>query len=193
MNYLAKDIVSWLPERELSFEQWEGELLQAIDLHNRLPWILGDMLLYGERMFGEDYAAAIPEGTWASETLRAYLWVSTRIDPSRRVAQLYWTHHRVVAGLKTVEEQDAWLRFALVNNWSTRELKERIEQANGRKTDKPDEQDGTAEQSTRLGGASYARQVEVLRGVLTAYLPEDDVEAVVQEFLMQLEVELWEV
>jgi site-specific DNA-methyltransferase (adenine-specific) len=110
-----------LPEG-LTFDGWQaaGRYLQRA--HRAVQWWVGDWLLYGERRYGEMYAQAIEETTYAYKSLRNAVFVAGRFEVSRRRDNLPFTHHAEVAGLG-VEEADALLDASEAKRWSSRDLR----------------------------------------------------------------------
>lgn len=186
MNEHLDGRINWLPDEELSFEEWATIFAQTWKVHQVMPWILGDILRYGETMFGEDYASVIPE-TAAAESLRVYLWVASKIDPSRRIPELSWTHHRYVAALPP-DEQDSWLKLALLQNWSSADLRDAIAEA--RRMPEPDVDPGSSQGDEAGARPMIGKIPEALRYVLRDYLDSDDVEEIVQRVMLELEGDL---
>ena len=77
---------------KLSYRQWEnlGSSLQAI--HRSILWWAGDWLLWGERAFNEEFSQAIAE--YSKQTLCNAMWVSRRIEFSRRSRKLSGQRHK---------------------------------------------------------------------------------------------------
>lgn len=109
---------------------WEayGEGMQRI--HGSMPFILGDWLNYGERVYGETYMQAVKYTDLRVQTLTNYKWVASRVPISLRKENLTWTHHSLVASLP-LEEQALWLDTASKEDWPTAELRSRIKDALG--------------------------------------------------------------
>jgi hypothetical protein len=106
-----------------SREQYQafGTTLQAI--HRSILWWAGDLLVFGERTFGEEFAQAI--GEYSKQTLCNAMWVSSRIELSRRLETLSWSHHQEVASLEP-RAQDKLLKAAVDNNWNVHELRQAV-------------------------------------------------------------------
>jgi hypothetical protein len=89
---------------DLSYEEWRTTGHALGRLGKAVQWWLGDWLLHGESHFGEAFAQAATETGYSEESLRGFLWVSSRIPPSVRRSTLSWSHHQVVAGQDNAEE-----------------------------------------------------------------------------------------
>jgi hypothetical protein len=103
----------------IPFDSWERLLSFLAHLHDRVPFWLGDAIVYGEACFGEEAAQAIGR---SPETMRGYAWVSERIPASRRRASLSWSAHRAVAALPP-HEADALLDRAEAEGLGARDLR----------------------------------------------------------------------
>src|SRR5262245_14925921 len=66
----------------LSFEEWRTAALTVFAMHESATWALGDAWLYGEQMFGEEYAQAIPDRQYAKQTIANAMWLCRRFPPS---------------------------------------------------------------------------------------------------------------
>ena len=89
-----------------------------------MQWILGDLALQVKTEYGEKnivrYAEEIGMGY---KTLWRYRQVSETFEKSLRSDYLPWFHYRVASATKNPHE---WIRKAIENNWSTRQLQEAI-------------------------------------------------------------------
>ena len=149
---------------DVNFSSWRHTFEQIWRFQSALPWWLGDILSYGEGAYGEDYAAVIPEGTRAAESLRVYKWVAEAIAPEDRVAELSWTHHRLVAGMIPAMQVE-WLKRALEGDWSTQQLKAEIDGVNADEvTDMPDDSphdtEGTEDDKVRAAARLMSELLE---------------------------------
>lgn len=63
-----------------------------------IQWIVGDVLLGGERLYGEAYSQVLDAAGYEHETLKACQWVSHRFGMVRRRTIPSWTHHKEVCG-----------------------------------------------------------------------------------------------
>jgi len=112
-------------DRKLSFDDAvliSESFLSVVQKGVQFWW--GDFLNYAEGIFGEEYAQLVPEVEQG--TLNNWKWVSSKIQPHRRRAELTWSHHEVVSGLDDEAEQDKWLDKAIADKMSKRELKRAI-------------------------------------------------------------------
>lgn len=114
-----------LPPGAVTDDQFDSLLHWAGQLHESSCWILGDLLNYGERVYGETYAQAIKATGLAEQTLINYASVCNRIPRSRRRRGLKFGVHAEVAYM-TVQEQEHWLKTAAANDWGRSRLREEL-------------------------------------------------------------------
>ena len=84
-------------------------------------WNMGDMMIYGEAQFGEEYAQAIG---YKEQTVRNITTVCRQIPKSRRRRPdevRFWKHYECI-GL-TPEQQDALLERAAAENLTKMEIR----------------------------------------------------------------------
>lgn len=84
-----------------------GRLEYAEALTERLPWLLGDAINFGERRYGETYAAVLSETKYRYGTLRVYAWVCRRFPASERRHGVSFSHYRSAAALAYESPQAA--------------------------------------------------------------------------------------
>lgn len=118
--------VGWVPpRRRLAFEDYEA-LLENEMLHQKAsPFILGDILNYGERVYGEKYAQAVDVWMLRYGTLANYAYVCDRIEISRRRENLSFSHHQETAPLENLE-QDALLSLAEKHGWNSKTMRVKV-------------------------------------------------------------------
>jgi DNA methylase len=101
-------------------EQWSECLDYLMHVGRRIHFWIGDLLVYGERRWGEMYVEMIERTGYEIRTLRTLKWVAGQIDVSRRRDDLSFAHHQEAAGLSP-DQQDAILARAALEGW-TREM-----------------------------------------------------------------------
>src|SRR5260370_26687242 len=92
-------------------EQWSECLDHLTHMSRHVHWWIGDLLLYGERRWGEMYDEMIARTGYEVRTLRTLKWVAGQIEPARRRDDLTFAHHQEAAGMPP-EQQDAILARA---------------------------------------------------------------------------------
>jgi N6-adenosine-specific RNA methylase IME4 len=114
---------------DLSFERWEqvGETLGRIGRAHQ--WWIGDWINFGERAYGEKYAQAIEDTGLDYQTTANLAWVAGKVQSSWRQETLSWSHHQEVAKLEPAE-QKRWLKRAVAEGWSSKELRREIKRPN---------------------------------------------------------------
>lgn len=113
---------------DLTFEVWERAGRQLARIVDSSAWWLGDWLVYGKDNYADRYQLGIQAAGLKYQTLRNYAWVSRRFELSRRRGRLSFQHHAEVASLP-FEEQEYWLDHAEEKGWSTRQLRDSIQDA----------------------------------------------------------------
>jgi len=110
---------------EISFDRFEALCRYVGTIHDSSNWWIGDLLVYGERMYGEEVHQAIEATGKSPDMIMRCVVTATRIPPGRRHANLSWSHHREVAYLEP-DDQDKWLEEAEGNGWTRRQMAEHI-------------------------------------------------------------------
>lgn len=120
----------------VSFETWERAGRQLAGIVDSSAWWLGDWLVYGKDNYADRYQRGIRAVGLKYQTLRNYAWVSRRFEIVRRRHRLTFQHHAEVASLPQ-EEQEHWLDQAEKMRWTTKQLRNSIQQTrdSGRKMD----------------------------------------------------------
>lgn len=113
-----------LPEG-VSYEQYEALFGMWGKLHEMTCWVLGDLINYGDKVYGETYAQAAEATGLSEHTLSNYASVCSRIPRSRRRHELKFSVHAEVAYMPPAE-QTKWLKTASENKWKRAELREAL-------------------------------------------------------------------
>jgi hypothetical protein len=111
---------------ELEFSEWESLGEKIAPLGKSIGFIIGDWINYGENRYGKKYDEALRRTGLAYQTLMDFAYVSRKIEISLRNENLDFTHHRVVAKLKTPDEKEHWLNMAEKHNLGIRRLRKSI-------------------------------------------------------------------
>jgi hypothetical protein len=118
--------------RELSIDEWQSLGRRIWQLGSSVQFWGGDLWNDGSYRYGERKAKLMAE-TFAGGpefgTLMNWGRVARAVETSRRREVLRWTHHEIVAALEPVE-QDYWLDVAVKDKLKTRELENKISEAN---------------------------------------------------------------
>jgi hypothetical protein len=121
---------------ELTYDDWASLGSRVAAVSGSCAWWIGDWLVFGRHVYGNRYRAAAEQTGLDYQTLRNYAWVAGRFVPSRRQDKLSFGHHLEVASF-CEDDQDAWLRRALVEGWSRNELRRQVRAARARASDTP--------------------------------------------------------
>jgi DNA methylase len=101
-------------------EQWSECLDYLLRLERNIHFWIGDLLVFGERRWGQMYDEMIERTGYEPRTLRTLKWVASSVDIARRRDGLSFAHHQEAAGLSP-EQQDIVLAQAQNEGW-TREM-----------------------------------------------------------------------
>lgn len=112
----------------LNFDVWEKTGRQLAGIVDSSAWWLGDWLVYGKDHYPDRYERSIRIAGLKYQTLRNYAWVSRRFSLDRRRDTLSFQHHAEVASLP-LDEQEKWLDRAEEKKWSTKLLRDSIQDA----------------------------------------------------------------
>ncbi len=114
-----------LTDPDLSYARFEAICCLLGKMHEAVRFAIGDAIILGEKLFGEDAYQAI-ESLGLSETARReYVRVAERVPRSVRSKHVSWSHHRAVAALP-VPEQRVWLKRAATENLSHAQLRDAL-------------------------------------------------------------------
>lgn len=111
---------------EANYDDWQetGRVLRKLD--ESIQWLLGDWIVMGEAYeYGERVAFAESIG-FNVKTLDDYAYVARHVNFSVRTEKLSFGHHKLVASLATIDDQERWLNAAVENHWSISRLREEI-------------------------------------------------------------------
>lgn len=111
--------------REITYDEYEGLFGMFGQLHEASAWLIGDLLNYGERIYGQTYVQAAHATGLAEGTLVNYASVCSRVPRSRRREALPFSVHAEVAFMSPAE-QDRWLKTAQKNGWRRSQLREAL-------------------------------------------------------------------
>lgn len=105
----------------ISFEAYEALATFLGAVGRSHCWWVGDLINWGEMVFGEEAAQAIEALGLHPGTCVNYAYTCRQIARSRRRAELSFAHHRVVAPLPP-DTQRYWLERAAAEAWTRSDL-----------------------------------------------------------------------
>lgn len=154
-----------LTNPDLTYDDWEniGRCIGFVG--NAWQWWVGDWINFGDKLFGEEAAAAIDDratrydvarrvtGGIPVGTLTNIASICARIAKSRRRPELTIYQHEPVAALEP-DDQTMWLTKAVDEQWSRDDLRAALREAagDGKKTADPP--------PSPPGGISISEQIE---------------------------------
>ena len=111
-----------LPEG-LSKEAWAELFQRVVRAHKQIYWMIGDAMLYGERLYGKDWVEQyVPHGPIYHNFLR-YKRVARRIPPEMRRVELSFLHHDIVCTFTPEVEWEDLLQECVDKDYNTKALK----------------------------------------------------------------------
>lgn len=111
---------------DIPFDQYAKLLERAGAIGDAAKWWIGDLLLFGERRYGHEYAQVLGDARISERQSSRYRYVAERVRPSRRRENLSFSHHEEVAPLEPPQQRTLLAR-AEKEGWSHRELREAIQ------------------------------------------------------------------
>lgn len=114
-----------ITDPDLPFEQYARAVVLAGRFKAATSFWLGDLLNFGDRLYGDKYVEAMEATGLAYDTLSNYASVCRKVAFSRRRENLRFGHHQEVASLEP-HLQTEWLDAAEANGWQTKELREAL-------------------------------------------------------------------
>lgn len=110
---------------DVPYDQYEALAFMFGRVHRQTAWVLGDLLNYGEKAYGEKYAQAEAATGLARSTLENYCSTCNRIPRSRRRKGLAFSIHAEVASLSPAEQTD-WLSKAAKEGWKRGRIRQEL-------------------------------------------------------------------
>lgn len=114
-----------LADEGLTYEKWEALCVMLGHHRSRTSWWIGDLLNFGEGVYGERYSQAMEHFGLDYSTLVQTAYVCRNVARRRRRATLSFGHHRVVAPLDP-DDQEKYLKLALEGRWTRQELSDAV-------------------------------------------------------------------
>lgn len=121
-----------------TYEEWAsiGALLRLLE--QGVQFMIGDWIRVGEATFAEQASQVIDAEHFADESVRNFVWVSSKVPVENRRPDLSWSHHQHVASLPP-PAQKTWLAKAAEGDagtpWPSGRLKSEIKAAAGQETE----------------------------------------------------------
>jgi hypothetical protein len=112
---------------DVTYDQYEALFTMLGDIRDSACWLIGDLINYGEKVYGHTYAQAVHLTGLNEHTLANYAWVCSNIPRSRRrePSKLRFSVHSEVAFLPP-SEQEHWLKLAEKNGWKRARMREAL-------------------------------------------------------------------
>ena len=107
---------------DLPWEQYESLAVMFGQLHRTSSWLIGDLLNFGEKRYGEKYVQAASLTGLSEHTCMNIASVCKYVPYSRRRDELSFSIHAEVA-YKEPHEQVEWLKQASEQRWTRQQLR----------------------------------------------------------------------
>jgi hypothetical protein len=92
-------------------EEWEKAAEQLVYMQKSIPWWVGDMVVFGEATWGDDFWSIVPMDASLS-MLERHAGVARKYPPNQRNAALSYTHHVIALSIKDPIVRRSVLRHA---------------------------------------------------------------------------------
>lgn len=119
-----------ITDPEMEYSQYEALCYFLGRLNRSCSWWVGDLLNYGDEVFGHYVYQAAEATGLAPQTLANRASVCRHIPPNRRRASLPFGVHAEVAYLEPIE-RDRWLDRAELDGWTRAILREEMRATRG--------------------------------------------------------------
>lgn len=113
---------------DISYSSYEALAMMLGRVKRSTSWLIGDLILYGETVYGEKYAQAITLTGLAEQTCANYASICKNIPPSRRRVGISFSLHQEVAYLEP-QQQNEWLDKAEQQEWTKAKLRYELQAA----------------------------------------------------------------
>lgn len=113
-------VVLAVPTR-MTFDDWTARVKNVAMMKRKLPFYIGDLVLYGEQTFGEKASQMLNDFGYTNEQLSNYRWVSKKFPPEER-CDLPWSFHQAAAKLPK-RERDKALSAALAGEMNRADIR----------------------------------------------------------------------
>ena len=122
--------IGWIPpDQVLPYGEWEACFSKVKKVRKAMPWIVGDLMAYGESRYGEDCAQALEAKDYEHGTLSNYKWVCSHWPIEKRRKELSFSHHQeATPDWLSGEERHALMEMAIDKELNSTQFREFIAQ-----------------------------------------------------------------
>lgn len=120
-----------------SIEEWQAAMQFVNHAGGAVMWWFGDLLVHGERSYGDLASQEDGDGKFEKETLYKARYVSEQVPICIRMQTLAWAHHQIVAPLSSSDQKKWLVKAAEGENgkpWSVARLRQETADHRARKT-----------------------------------------------------------
>lgn len=181
-----------------SYDEWQTAFYWLKRIDRAAPWIIGDLLAYGEMAYSEMYAQVFDPDEddednthFKKGTLYQYKFVAKRWPISIRIKELPWSYHQVTASL-SIEQRISLMQHCLENGIKRPELADNVKELNNGKHPNPptrpaDRQFELETENHRLQQRVTELEQAVIMPELGETIPPDDLPTYATRALGDLE------
>lgn len=123
-----------------SFEAWYNLWQNLKERDAAMPWLLGDLMVYGESAYGEKASQVLDDDEeqhhFTPGTLKQYRYVSRAWPQSSRLDAIPWSYHQAVSHLP-MEQRLAVLQHCIEHGTKRAELRQMVRELNGGQSANP--------------------------------------------------------
>ena len=105
-----------------SLEEWEKRAGLVFDMQKYVPWWLGDLVVFGEAQWGDDFWQVPPLGA-SEQMLMRFAGVARKYPIGERNLSLSWTHHVIALRADEVILRRSLLRIAESKSMTSEEFR----------------------------------------------------------------------
>jgi len=107
-------------------DEWTANLQAILRFSKALPWVIGDLLNFGEQKWGEMYAQAIELTGLSYERLAQYKSVAHRVPYAERKEDVPWEVYRRTASLEPPQREEIVQGYIEGDLENTEEVREAV-------------------------------------------------------------------
>lgn len=145
----------------LNIDEYESVGKALLSIQSGMAWCIGDWLNHGDNFeWGQTYPKLADMFELDESTLRNYKYVAANVELSIRKRQLSFSHHRLVAHMRPVDQRQ-WLAVAVKDKLTVKQMRENIRKAEAALNPKPEPKPPTLLQEVRMVYRDYADQYKI--------------------------------
>lgn len=117
-----------------SIRDWERSCPMIFDMQKYCPWWIGDMINFGESIFGDDFWQSVPEDA-PEHLLNRFASIARKYPAEKRNPNVSWTHHVTALQIKDERVRNALLMKAARDKLDNHSFKDLINEYGSERPD----------------------------------------------------------